>query len=107
MMVQVLQWLREGSISLVSIRTLYYDDIIVDHNNYYNYDYASCILHTDEGSTNSNVAAIIVPIVLILILIAVVVAITTVSVIWKFRSHDRKEDYHVYEGKIMRSFSIV
>ena len=98
----------EGRINLSGKHTLYYDDIIVDHNNfYYNYDYASCILNTDEGSTKSNVAAIVVPIVLILILIAVVVAITTVLVIWKFRSHDRKEDYHVYEGKIMRSFSIV
>ena len=54
---------------------------------------AFCI---DEGSTN--VAAIIVPIVIILILIVVVVAITIVVVIWKFRSRDRKKDYHVYEG---------
>ena len=64
-------------------------------------------MHTFEGSTRSNVAAIVIPIVVILILIVVVVAITTVVVIWKFRSHDRKEDYHVYEGKIMRSFSIM
>ena len=61
---------------------------IVYNNNYY--DYASYILHTDEGSTN--VAAIVVPIVIILILIIVVVAITIVFVIWKFRSHDCKED---------------
>ena len=56
-------------------------------------------MHTDEGSTKSNVAAIVVPIVVILILIAVVVAITIVLVIWKFRSSNHKEDYHVYEGK--------
>ena len=60
---------------------------------------------TDEGSTN--VAAIIVPVVVILILIVVIVVIVIVFVIWKFCFHDRKEDYHVYEGKILQSFSTV
>ena len=80
----------EGRVDLSGKHILY--DIIID-----------CIMImllafcTDEGSTN--VAAIVIPIVVILILIVVVVAITIVLVIWKFRSRDHKEDYHVYEGK--------
>ena len=60
---------------------------------------------TDEGSTN--VAAIVVPIIIVLTLIVTVGVIIIVLVIWKFRSRNHKEDYHIHEGKIMQSFSIV
>ena len=60
---------------------------------------------TDEGSTN--VAAIVVPIVIILILIVMVGVIIIILVIWKFCSRDRKEEYHIHEGKIMQNFSTV
>ena len=61
---------------------------------------AFCI---DEGSTN--VAAIVVPIVIILTLIVAVGVVVIVLAIWKFRFRDRKEDYHIHEGKIIGSFN--
>ena len=62
---------------------------------------------TGEGSAKLNVFVIVIPIVVILILIVMVVAITIVLVIWKFRFRDRKEDYHVCEGKIMQNTSTI